>query len=248
MSVILGIDIGGSGIKGAPVDLSTGSLTAGRFRTNTPKPATPASVAGAVKELADHFSWTGPIGCAFPARIAHGVAQTASNIDKSWIGTNVEKVISERMRCPVSVLNDADAACVGEHRFGAARGTSGLLMLITIGTGIGSALLIDGTLVPNTELGHLRMNGTIAEDFASDRIRKKADLSWKQWAGRFQEYLDYVEFLFAPDVILLGGGISKEKKRDQYFHLLTTRARLLPTSLENNAGIIGAAAYAGRAS
>jgi polyphosphate glucokinase len=244
MSFILGIDVGGSGIKGAPVDLATGTLTAKRHRISTPKPATPQAVADGVKALVHHFDWHGKVGCAFPARIHQGVAHTASNIDQSWIGTNAAAVFSEATGCAFSVINDADAACVGEHRYGAAKGTHGLLLLITVGTGIGSALLMNGALIPNSELGHLRMRGGVAEDYASDRARKRNDLSWKQWASRFQEYLEYVEFLFSPDVILLGGGISKAKKREQYLPYLSTRARLLPTELENNAGIIGAAAYA----
>lgn len=245
MSVVLGVDIGGSGIKGAPVDLSTGDLTSDRFRVATPKPATPASMSRAVHALVTHFEWTGPIGCAFPARISRGVAQTASNIHRSWIGTSVEAVFSETTGHPVTVLNDADAACVGEHRYGAAHGSDGLILLLTVGTGIGSAMLINGELIPNSELGHLRMNGGVAEDYASDRSRKKEDLSWREWAARFQKYLDYVEFLLSPDVILLGGGISKTKKQALYLPHLKTRARLLPTQLQNNAGIIGAAAWAG---
>src|SRR5690606_38915635 len=170
----LGIDIGGSGIKGAPVDLETGALTAERHRIATPSPATPQAVAEAVHRMARHFDWHGPIGCAFPARTKQGVAHTASNIDPSWIGTNAEALFSEKTGCPVLLINDADAAGVAEMTYGAGRGREGVVFLLTFGTGIGSALFVDHKLVPNTELGHLYLRGmnVVAEQYAADRVRK----------------------------------------------------------------------------
>lgn len=243
---LLGIDIGGSGIKGAPVDIGTGMLTAERHRIPTPLPALPGTVAEAVYDMARHFDWHGPIGCAFPARLKHGVAQTASNIDRSWIGTNAARLFSERTDCPVVLINDADAAGVAEMTYGAGKGREGVVLLLTFGTGIGSALFIDHVLVPNTEFGHLQLHGMVAEHYASDRVRKDQDLSWKAWAGRVQEYLEYIEFLVDPDLIILGGSISKEKKRERYLPYLKTEAELTTALLENEAGIIGAA-YSARA-
>ena len=238
---ILGIDIGGSGIKGAPVNIVTGELTAERHRIPTPRPATPDAIGNTVLEIARYFDWHGPIGCAFPARIKHGIAHTASNIHHSWIDTHVTGLLKEKTGCPVVVLNDADAAGVAEVAFGAGRGCNDLIFVVTVGTGIGSALFIDQTLVPNTELGHLSLNGKNAEKHASDRTRKDKDLSWKEWAKRFQDYLGFVEFLFAPDLIIVGGGISRPNKWEKYAHLLKTEAELKTAELQNEAGIIGAA-------
>lgn len=242
---ILGIDIGGSGIKGAPVDVGTGQLTAERHRITTPQPATPDAVADAVAAITRHFDWHGPVGCAFPARIKKGVALTAANIDRAWIGTNAEELFSARTGCPARLINDADAAGLAEVTFGAGQAYPGLTMLLTFGTGIGSALFLDGVLVPNTELGHLQMHGMIAEHYASDRVRKEQDLSWPAWAARVQEYLAHLEFLIDLDLIILGGGISKPKKKAKYFDLLKTDAELRTAHLRNEAGIIGAA-YAAR--
>jgi polyphosphate glucokinase len=242
---VLGIDIGGSGIKGAPVDISTGSLSADRYRIQTPQPATPQKVAKAVGRIAAHFEWTGPIGCTLPARVQHGVAHTATNIHKSWIDTAVDALFSSQTGLPVRVLNDADAAGVASMAFGAGKDRTDLVLMLTVGTGIGSALFINRQLVPNTELGHLDLDGRNAELFCSDRARKRDGLSWKQWAKRFQVYLDTVEFLFAPDLIILGGGISRASKVSKYLRYLSTRAELVPSILENEAGIIGAA-YAAR--
>ena len=240
---LLGIDIGGSGIKGAPVDLETGALTAERHRVPTPTPSTPEAVAEAVRRMARHFDWHGPIGCAFPARIKHGVAQTASNIDKSWIGTNAAALFAERTGCPVLLLNDADAAGVAEMTYGAGRGREGVVLLLTFGTGIGSALFVDHVLVPNTEFGHFYLKGmdVVAEHFAADRARKENDLGWKAWGGRVQQYLTHIEFLVDPDLIILGGSVSKPKKLEKYFSQLKTEADLKPAELQNEAGIIGAA-------
>lgn len=238
---ILGIDIGGSGIKGAPVDIETGELTQKRYRLPTPQPATPDTVGDVVAQLVKHFNWHGPVGCAFPARIKNGIALTAANIDKSWIGTSVSSVIEEKTGCPTLVLNDADAAGVAAMVYGEGHGHNELVLFLTFGTGIGSALFINQILVPNTEFGHVILKGQVAEHYASDRARKVYKLSWKKWAERVQEYLDLMEFLLAPDLIILGGGISKEKKREKYFELLKTNARLITAELQNQAGIVGAA-------
>lgn len=238
---LLGIDVGGSGIKGAPVDIRTGELTAERRRVKTPERARPAAVARAVHDIVKHFDWKGPVGCAMPARIKHGVARTAANIDPSWIGTDVAELFGSRTGCPIIVINDADAAAVAEMEFGAGRERTDTVLLLTVGTGIGSALFHERVLLPNTELGHLYLHGMIAEHYASDRSRKEQNLSWKAWAGRFQEYLTHVERLLDIDLIILGGGVSKPKKKDKYWRYLKTEAELDTAQLENEAGIIGAA-------
>jgi len=236
---ILGIDIGGSGIKGAVVDTDTGSFLADRHRIVTPEGAKPADVAKVVKKLVKHFSWKGPIGCCFPASIQHGVARTAANVDASWIGTNAERLFSEATGCPVRVLNDADAAGLAEMRFGAGKGVGGLVLIVTIGTGLGTALFTDGVLVPNTELGHIEMNGEDAELQAADSARKREDLSWKDWAKRFDQYLNTMRALLWPDLIILGGGTSK--KLDKFSRYLTVDTPVVPAATLNDAGIIGAA-------
>lgn len=242
---VLGIDIGGSGIKGAPVDVVTGTLGAERFRIDTPKPATPNRIAKAVRQVVDHFAWKGPIGCTIPARVHGGVALTATNIHSTWIDTPVDVLFSDATGCPVRVMNDADAAGVASMQFGAGQGRKGVVILLTVGTGIGTALFMDGVLVPGTELGHLEVLGRNAELYASDRTRKQVGLSWKQWARRFQQYLDTVEFLFAPGLIILGGGISRPSKKEKYIKFLHTKAELVTEILENEAGIVGAAFMAG---
>jgi len=241
---VLGIDIGGSGIKGALVDVDRGRLVADRVRVPTPAPSTPGAVGDAVRELVRGLGWKGAIGCTFPAVIHAGVAQTAANVDRSWIGTNVETVLSKKTGRRVRVLNDADAAGLAEARFGAARRARGTVLLLTLGTGIGSAMLVDGRLVPNTEFGHLEIHGTKAENFASDRTRKDEDLSWKKWAARLDEYLGHLELLFSPDLFILGGGVSR--KHENFLHLLHTKAPIVPARLRNEAGIIGAALAARR--
>ncbi len=236
---ILGIDVGGSGIKGAPVDTMTGELLDSRYRIATPEGAKPDDVAVVVKRVAKHFDWTGPIGCCFPAAIQRGVARTAANVDHSWIGTNVEQLFSGATGCPVRVLNDADAAGLAEMRFGAGQGVDGVVLIVTIGTGLGTALFADGQLVPNTELGHIEMNGGDAELQASDAARKRDDLSWQQWAERFDQYLLAMNALFWPDLIILGGGASK--KMDKFAPYLTVEAKIVPAGTLNEAGMIGAA-------
>lgn len=241
---VLGIDIGGTGVKGAVVDVKRGELVTERHRIPTPKPATPAAVAETVRTLARHFDWSGPIGCTLPARVQGGIAKTAANIDASWINTPVRSLFQEVTKCPVAVLNDADAAGVASMEFGAGRGRRDLVIMVTVGTGIGSAMFYKGRLIRGTELGHLRLHGDSAEKYASNLARKREDLSWAQWAGRFQEYLNHVEFLFAPDLIIVGGGISRPTKTREYWQLLNTQADLVPAVLENEAGIIGAAVIA----
>jgi polyphosphate glucokinase len=236
---ILGIDIGGSGIKGAPVETSTGAFLADRHRLPTPEGARPGEVAKVVKKLTKHFEWKGLIGCCFPASIQHGVARTAANVDKSWIGTNAEKLFAEATGCPVRVLNDADAAGLAEMRFGAGKGVNGLVLIVTIGTGLGTALFTDGVLVPNTELGHIEMNGKDAELQAADAARKREDLVWEVWAERFDQYLRTMKALLWPDLIILGGGASK--KLDKFMHYLTVDTPIVPAVTLNDAGIIGAA-------
>ena len=243
---ILGIDIGGSGIKGAPIDISTGQLVQPRLRLATPTGARPDEVARAVSKLASHFDWNGSIGLTIPGRVKNGIAYTAANIDDSWIGTNARQLFEDSTRCPSIVINDADAAGLAEMVFGAGRGCGGTVLVLTVGTGIGSSLFIEGRLVPNTELGHLRINGRIAEKLSSNRARKKKQLTWKAWAASLQVYLEYLEFLLDPDLIILGGGVSRPKRTIRYMHRLSTKASLVPAQLQNEAGMIGAACAAQR--
>jgi polyphosphate glucokinase len=240
MATRLGIDIGGSGIKGAPVDTTTGELLAERHRVLTPQPATVDGVATVVAEVAAHFGWTAAIGVAFPAVVDHGVIRTAVNIDKHWVGTDAATVLSRACAgAPVTVRNDADAAGIAEMTFGAGRGRRDTVLMVTLGTGIGSAVFIDGRLVPNTELGGLLIRGKAAEKRAADSVREREQLSWKQWARRLDEYLALLESLLWPDLIIVGGGVSK--KHDRFLPLLETRAELVPAQLLNDAGIVGAA-------
>ena len=234
-----GVDIGGSGIKGAIVDLDRGDLATERVKYLTPHPSTPEAVADVVARLVREAGWSGQLGATFPAVIRHGVAQSAANVDKSWIGTDVDKVFTDITGCDVTVLNDADAAGLAEARFGAAKGVGGVVILLTFGTGIGSAMLLDGRLVPNTELGHLELDGGDAEKKASSAAKDNEGLSYKQWAKRVQRYLAHVEKLFSPDLIVVGGGVSKNS--DKWVPLLDLRAPVKPAQLLNNAGIVGAA-------
>jgi len=242
-----GIDIGGSGIKGAPVDLIIGELSAGRVRVPTPVPSTPKAVAKAVAELVDSFDLPRnlPIGVTFPAPIVHGVAKTAANVDESWIGTDVSELISKHTGRSVFAVNDGDAAGYAEVLYGAARGVRGTVLLITLGTGIGSGLIVDGVLVPNTEFGHLQIDGKDAEERASDAARERHNMSWAEWAKHLQKYFRTLEDLIWPDLIVIGGGVSK--KHANYLPLLRLRTPIVPAALFNNAGIVGAAALAARA-
>ena len=243
----LGIDIGGSGVKGAPVDLSTGQFAADRKRIPTPQPSTPEAVADVVVEIAKHFGGKSdaPVGVTVPAVVIRGQARTAANIDSSWIGTDAQKLLSERLGRRAVVVNDADAAGVGELHYGAARNVDGLVLLATLGTGIGSALLHRGVLIPNSELGHLEIDGADAETRAADSARDREDLSFEQWAARLQTYFAHVEDLLSPDLIVIGGGVSKHA--DKYLPLLHLRAPIVPALLGNAAGIVGAAWLAAQA-
>ncbi|MBX6763207.1 MAG: ROK family protein [Rubrobacteraceae bacterium] len=236
---VFGLDIGGSGIKGAPVDIETGRLLSERVRVGTPQPATPEAIVESVLEVLSHFDWEGPVGCGFPAVIKDGVIQTAANVDGSNIGFDLRKTLQKRLENPVSVINDADAAGLAEMRWGAGRGVRGVVLMLTIGTGIGSALFVDGVLVPNTELGHIEIDGHDAETRASDGARKRQDLSWKKWARRLETYLNRVEDLLWPDLIIVGGGVSK--KSEKFLPHISTRTEVVPAKMHNQAGIAGAA-------
>jgi polyphosphate glucokinase len=235
----LGIDIGGSGIKGAPVDTTTGTLLAERFRIPTPNPSAPDAVVEVVGEIIRHFDWHGPVGCTFPAIVKNGTVQSAANVDQRWIGTNGQELIEALVNCPTIVVNDADAAGIAEMEFGAGRGHEGVVIMLTFGTGIGSAIFNNRILLPNTELGHLEIRGKDAELRASDRARQEKDLSWEKWAERVNEYLERVEYLFSPDLFIIGGGVSK--KHEKFIPLLRTQAQIVPAMLLNDAGIVGAA-------
>lgn len=236
---VLGLDVGGSGIKGAPVDLLSGALLAERFRIPTPQPATPAAVIGVAAEVVRHFNLPGPIGCGFPAAIKGGTVQTAANIDPAWIGVRIEDEMQAAIGRPVRVLNDADAAGLAEMRWGAGRDHPGVVLILTFGTGIGSALFVDGRLVPNTEFGHIEVRGKEAEHRAADSVRERKNLSWKQWAERVDEYLDALQKVIWPDLIVVGGGASNFASK--FVPLLTSRTPIVPAQLLNNAGIAGAA-------
>jgi polyphosphate glucokinase len=240
---VLGIDVGGSGIKGSLVDIDTGEMLADRFRLPTPDKARPEDVAETLAEVVKHFDYTGCVGVGFPAVIRHGVAYTAANIDKSWIETNAEEIFSKASGSEVFVLNDADAAGLAEMRFGVGKERSrGVVIMITLGTGLGTAIFSDGKLVPNTELGHLVIRGKDAERRASDAARQNKELSWADWADRLNEYLRYLENLFWPDLIILGGGVSKNSHK--FIPLLRLETEVVPATLLNQAGIVGAALYA----
>ncbi|MEV5004731.1 polyphosphate--glucose phosphotransferase [Streptomyces sp. NPDC093064] len=242
---IFGVDIGGSGIKGAPVDLDRGDLTQERHKVLTPQPATPDTVADGVKEVVDHFGWTGPVGLTFPGVVTGGaMVRTAANVDKSWVDTDARALFGGRLGgLPVTVVNDADAAGVAEMHFGAGRGRKGTVVLLTFGTGIGSAVFVDGVLVPNTELGHLELNGHEAEKRASSKAKDDHELSWERWARRVGKYLAHVEMLFSPELFIVGGGVSR--KSEKFLPLIEDiKAEIVPAQLQNNAGIVGAAMHA----
>src|SRR6266702_80349 len=236
----LGIDIGGSGIKAAPVDVATGKLLAERQKIATPRPALPDAVADVVKQLTTSFSWSGPIGITFPGVVTDGVTRTAANLDPAWLGLDAGALFGQATGNQVRVLNDADAAGVAEITCGAGVGEKGTVLVLTFGTGIGSALFIQGILVPNTEFGHVEIHGHDAESRASERAKELHDLSWGKWAGRVDEYLHHIEALLSPNLFIVGGGISKQS--DKWVPRLTgIRARIVPATLLNDAGIVGAA-------
>lgn len=236
---ILGIDVGGSGIKGAPVDISTGDLLEERYRIKTPKDAKPEPVADTVKKIVDYFDWIGPIGIGFPAPIKGGLAMMAANISDEWVGINADGLFAQVTNCPCTTLNDADAAGLAEMEFGAGRGQPGTVIVLTLGTGIGTAIFHSGRLLPNAEFGHVEVNGHEAESRASDAARKREDLSWKKYAKRLDRYLEVMEKLFWPNLFIVGGGISK--KHEKYLPLLTIDTPVVPAQMLNEAGIIGAA-------
>ena len=236
---ILGIDIGGSGIKGCPVNTSDGLMLEPRYRIPTPSPAVPENIAETIEMIVKHFRWKGPVGCGFPGVLQNGIARTAANLEDDWIGKDINNLFSKTTGLPVTVVNDADAAGLAEMKFGAGRGHRGVVLLLTVGTGIGFVLFTGRRLVPNLEMGHIELHGMDAEKYCSDAIRKTENLSWEEWAKRFDEYLHAIEDLVWPDMIILGGGASK--KGDQFLKHLTVRSKVVPAELLNNAGLIGAA-------
>jgi polyphosphate glucokinase len=242
----LGIDIGGTGIKGAVVDLATGEFVVERLRIETPERSTPDAVGEIVAQITTHFAWKGPVGCTFPGVVAAGVIRTAANVDTSWIGVDAASTFATTTGCRVAVVNDADAAGEAEARFGHPDARTGSVVMLTLGTGIGSALINDGVLVPNTEFGHLKIGKkqVDAEDLAAESVRERDDLGWKEWSKRLSHYLSHLEDLLWPDLYVLGGGVSK--KADKFVPHLECRTPVVPAQLLNTAGIVGAALAAGR--
>lgn len=236
---ILGIDVGGSGIKGAPVDIETGKLLAERIRIKTPKSGEPEPMAEVVSQIAQSFNWTGPIGIGFPAPIKGGVTMMAANVSEKWVGTNADALFTNITGCECTMINDADAAGLAEMSFGAGRGQPGTVIMVTLGTGIGTAIFHRGHLLPNTEFGHLEVKGVDAEFRASDAARQREELSWKKYAKRVNKYLKAMDKLFWPDLFIIGGGISKESEK--FLPLLTLETPVVPAQLLNEAGIVGAA-------
>ena len=240
---VLGVDVGGSGVKAGIVDLSAGRLLTERLRYPTPQPATPGAVTKLISRMVKEFSWTGAIGVAVPTIVRQGVVHSAANIDKSWIGDNASRRLSRALHRKVPVVNDADAAGLAEMNYGAGRRrANGVVILLTFGTGIGSAVFLDGQLLPNTELGHLQLKGSDAEHWASAKAREEGRLSWQRWASRVNQYLQHLEFIFSPELFIVGGGVSKQS--ELFFPYLDTRAKIVAATLRNRAGIIGAAWYA----
>ena len=242
---ILGIDIGGSGMKGNLVDPGTGALLAERFKLDTPQPSVPAEVALVVAKIVDHFEYRGPIGCTFPAIVKGGVTLSAANVDQAWIGCHASKLFSDATGQPVVVVNDADAAGIAEMAVGAGRGRVGVTLLLTFGTGIGSAMFHDDVLIPNTELGHIEFQGHASvEDWAAARVKEDEGLSWKSWAGRVNQVLDHLAKVLAPDLFILGGGVSR--RWEKWSDYLEVSVETVPAALRNEAGIVGAALLAAR--
>ena len=238
-----GVDVGGSGIKGGIVDLVTGELVGDRYKIETPQPSTPEAVAAVVASIAQRFEWTGPVGVTLPAVVTGGIARSAANIDKSWIDTDARALFAQALGHEnVVVLNDADAAGVAEDRYGAGKGRSGVVVLLTFGTGIGSAILHDGVLLPNTELGHMEVGGKEAEHRAASSVKETKELSYKEWAKEVSRVLETFEALLWPDLFIAGGGISR--KSEKWIPLLTNRTPVVAATLQNAAGIVGAALFA----
>lgn len=241
---LLGIDIGGSGVKGAVVDTRKGVFVTDRLRVETPRPATPAAVAATVAQVVEHLDWRGPAGVTFPGVVTEGTVRTAANLDPSWVGVDAHEAFAEVTGDVVTVLNDADAAGVAEHAFGAARKARGTVMVVTLGTGIGTAMIRGGELVPNLELGHLPLRGGDAEHYAAEAVRTREELSFVEWAERLTEYFSSLENLLWPDLFVVGGGVSKNP--DPWLPLIECRTPMVPARLRNRAGIIGAALQAER--
>jgi polyphosphate glucokinase len=236
---VLGIDVGGSGIKGAPVNIANGKLMKERVRIKTPKKAEPESVAEVAAEIVQAFQWKGQVGIGFPAPIKRGIAMMAANISEDWVGTNTNALFTKQTGCPCRTINDADAAGLAEMKFGAGKGKNGTVIMVTLGTGIGTAIFYNGKLLPNTEFGHLEMDGMDAEHRASDAVRQAEDLTWKQYSKRLNNYLAEMEKLFWPDLFIIGGGISKES--EEFIPLLKIETPAVPAQFLNEAGIVGAA-------
>lgn len=243
---VIGIDIGGTGIKGGIVNLATGKIVGDRFRIATPKPSTPLAVASVVKEIVEELMTRehapdkdAPVGITFPAIISHGIALSAANVDQSWVNANVDEIFSQELGRDVQVMNDADAAGLAEARYGAGKDVKGTVLVITLGTGIGSAFIYDGKLIPNSELGHLEIDGADAESKASAVARERDGLDWDEYAVRLQRYFSHVEFLFSPELFIIGGGISK--RSEDFLPQLKLRTKIIPAELQNNAGIVGGA-------
>ncbi|MCB8943926.1 MAG: ROK family protein [Ardenticatenaceae bacterium] len=238
---ILGIDIGGSGIKGALVDIETGELTTDRLRIDTPQPSKPNAVIEVVTQIVRQFDYKGPIGVGFPAIVIQGVTRSAANVDDGWINYPAAEKIAKATGCQVVVRNDADVAALAEVRFGAGQGQMGSVMVFTLGTGIGSSMFVDGKLVPNMEFGHVYLPGhkKDVEYYAADRIRKKKKLSWEEWGQRLNVYFQFIESLFSPELIIIGGGVSKNHQK--FLHYIDVQAKVVPAALRNEAGIVGAA-------
>jgi polyphosphate glucokinase len=237
-----GIDIGGSGMKAAVVDLDSGELVSERIRIPTPRPATPDAMAAVAAELVRRHRWSGPIGVGFPGIVHHGVVHSAANIDDSWLGVDADHLFTEACGVDVAMVNDADAAGLAEVRWGAAQGIDGVVLVLTFGTGIGSGLFIDGTLVPNTELGHLELDGRNAESHAAARVREREGIGWEQWTPRVERYLGHLELLFSPDLFVIGGGASKNAA--EWFPMISIDTPMVAAAMANNAGIVGAALVA----
>jgi polyphosphate glucokinase len=245
-SLLIGIDIGGTGIKGGIVDLKKGKLVGDRLRVPTPQPSTPEAVAEVVAHVvaelsrrADAPDTDAPVGVTFPGIIQHGVVHSTANVDNAWLDLNIDALLTARLGRPVEVINDADAAGLAEARYGAGEGVAGTVLVITLGTGIGSAFIFDGKLVPNAELGHLEIDGFDAETKASAVARERDGLSWEEYAVLLQRYFSHVEFLFSPELFIVGGGISK--RADEYLPRMKLRTPIVPAELKNDAGIVGAA-------
>jgi polyphosphate glucokinase len=246
---VFGVDIGGSGIKGAPVDLERGELAQERYKVLTPHPSKPEAVVAGVKEVVKHFDWSGPVGVTFPGVVVDGVTRTAANMDRRWVRLDAQRLLTDTLGMPVIVRNDADAAGIAEMTFGAGKGHDGTVILLTFGTGIGSAVFVGGRLLPNTELGHLELGGYEAEKRASSKAKEDHGLGWEHWAERVGEYLAYLEMLFSPELFVIGGGVSR--KSEKFLPLIEARrqsrqgqhgrAQIVPAVLKNNAGIVGAA-------